>query len=136
MQKTQPITKTPLRGMEVLDSPNLNKGTAFTEEEREQLDLVGLLPDSVEDIDRQLERVLGHLKEKPTDLDRFIYLMNLPDTNETLFYHTLMSDPARFLEIVYDPTIGEACLKFDHIFRRPHGMYLSITRKGHATKRL
>src|SRR5580693_9313339 len=132
MQKTQPITKTPLRGMEVLDSPNLNKGTAFTEEEREQLDLVGLLPDSVEDIDRQLERVLGHLKEKPTDLDRFIYLMNLLDTNETLFYHALMSDPARFLEIVYDPTIGEACLKFDHIFRRPHGMYLSITRKGHV----
>jgi malate dehydrogenase (oxaloacetate-decarboxylating)(NADP+) len=132
MQKTQPITKTPLRGMEVLDSPNLNKGTAFTEEEREQLDLVGQLPDSVEDIDRQLERVLGHLKEKPTDLDRFIYLMNLLDTNETLFYHTLMSDPARFLEIVYDPTIGEACLKFDHIFRRPHGMYLSITRKGHV----
>ena len=132
MQKTQPITKTPLRGMEVLDSPNLNEGTAFTEEEREQLDLVGQLPDSVEDIDRQLERVLGHLKEKPTDLDRFIYLMNLLDTNETLFYHTLMSDPARFLEIVYDPTIGEACLKFDHIFRRPHGMYLSITRKGHV----
>jgi malate dehydrogenase (oxaloacetate-decarboxylating)(NADP+) len=118
--------------MEVLDSPNLNEGTAFTEEEREQLDLVGQLPDSVEDIDRQLERVLGHLKEKPTDLDRFIYLMNLLDTNETLFYHTLMSDPARFLEIVYDPTIGEACLKFDHIFRRPHGMYLSITRKGHV----
>jgi malate dehydrogenase (oxaloacetate-decarboxylating)(NADP+) len=58
--------------------------------------------------------------------------MNLLDTNETLFYRTLMSDPARFLEIVYDPTIGEACLKFDHIFRRPHGMYLSITHKGHV----
>jgi malate dehydrogenase (oxaloacetate-decarboxylating)(NADP+) len=75
---------------------------------------------------------LLQLKEKATDLDRFIYLMNLLDTNETLFYYTLMSDPARFLEIVYDPTIGEACLKFDHILRRPHGMYLSITRKGHV----
>jgi malate dehydrogenase (oxaloacetate-decarboxylating)(NADP+) len=72
------------------------------------------------------------LKHKATDLDRFIYLMNLLDTNQTLFYHTLMSDPTRFLEIVYDPTIGEACLKFDHIFRRPLGMYLSITRKGHV----
>src|ERR1700741_2788605 len=132
MQKNQPITKTAPRGRELLDNPNINKGTAFTEEEREQLGLVGLLPDSVEDIDRQLERVLGHLKEKPTDLDRFIYLMNLLDTNETLFYHTLISDPARFLDIVYDPTIGEACLKFDHILRRPHGMYLSITRKGHV----
>ncbi len=58
--------------------------------------------------------------------------MNLLETNETLFYRTLMSDPARFLEIVYDPTIGEVCLKFDHILRRPHGMYLSITRKGHV----
>jgi malate dehydrogenase (oxaloacetate-decarboxylating)(NADP+) len=58
--------------------------------------------------------------------------MNLLETNQTLFYRTLMSDPARFLEIVYDPTIGEACLKFDHIFRRPLGMYLSITRKGHV----
>src|SRR5580693_9183606 len=132
MQKTQPITKTPLRGMEVLDSPNLNKGTAFTEEEREQLDLVGLLPDSVEDIDRQLERVLGHLKEKPTDLDRYIYLVNVLDNDETLFYRTVMSDPARFLPIVYDPTIGEACLKFGHIYRRTRGMYLSITRKGHV----
>src|SRR6266404_530997 len=132
MQKNQTITKTPLRGMEVLDSPNLNKGTAFTDEEREQLGLVGLLPDSVEDIDRQVERVLGHLKEKPSDLERYIYLIGLADRNETLFYKVLMSDPARFLEIVYDPTIGEACLKFDHIFRRPRGMYLSITRKGHV----
>jgi malate dehydrogenase (oxaloacetate-decarboxylating)(NADP+) len=65
-------------------------------------------------------------------LERYIYLMNLLEINETLFYHTLMSDPARFLEIVYDPTIGEACLKFDHILRRPRGMYLSITRKGHV----
>src|SRR6266403_595702 len=130
MQKNQPVTQTPLRGMEVLDSPNLNKGTAFTDEEREQLGLVGLLPDSVEDIDRQLQRVLGHLAQKPTDLERYIYLIGLADRNETLFYKVLMSDPARFLEIVYDPTIGEACLKFDHIFRRPRGMYLSITRRG------
>ena len=72
------------------------------------------------------------LKGKATDLDRFIHLMNLLETNRTLFYRTLMSDPARFLEIVYDPTIGEACLKFDHIFRRPLGMYLSIGRKGHV----
>jgi malate dehydrogenase (oxaloacetate-decarboxylating)(NADP+) len=72
------------------------------------------------------------LKNKPTDLDRFIYLMNLLDSNQTLFYHTLMSDPARFLEIVYDPTIGQACLNFDHIFRRPLGMYLSISRRGHV----
>jgi Malic enzyme, N-terminal domain len=70
---------------------------------------------------------LGH---KNTDLDRYIYLVNLLDHNETLFYRTVMSDPARFLPIVYDPTIGEACLKFGHIYRQARGMYLSIARRG------
>ncbi len=70
---------------------------------------------------------LGH---KNSDLDRYIYLVNLLDHNETLFYCTIMSDPARFLPIVYDPTIGEACLKFGHIYRQTRGMYLSITRRG------
>ncbi len=118
------------RGIDILHDPAINKSTAYTEAERQALGLVGLVPDVTESIETQLSRVLLQLKQKATDLDRFIYLMNLLDTNETLFYRTLMSDPARFLEIVYDPTIAEACLKFDHIFRRPHGMYLSITRKG------
>jgi malate dehydrogenase (oxaloacetate-decarboxylating)(NADP+) len=120
------------RGIDVLHDPALNKSTAFSEAERQALGLVGLVPDVTESMETQLTRVLLQLKQKATDLERFIYLMNLLDTNQTLFYHTLMSDPARFLEIVYDPTIGEACLKFDHILRRPHGMYLSITRKGHV----
>ncbi|HEY1477354.1 MAG TPA: NAD-dependent malic enzyme [Chthoniobacterales bacterium] len=131
-QKPSPGTGNSKRGIEILRDPSINKSTGFTEVERQALDLVGLVPDVTESIETQLTRVLLQLKHKTTDLDRFIYLMNLLDTNETLFYHTLMSDPARFLEIVYDPTIAEACLKFDHIFRRPHGMYLSITRKGHV----
>lgn len=94
--------------------------------------IVGLVPDVTESIETQLSRVQLQLKEKTTDLDRYIYLMNLLETDETLFYRTLMSDPARFLEIVYDPTIGEASLKFNHIFRRPRGMYLSILRKGYV----
>jgi malate dehydrogenase (oxaloacetate-decarboxylating)(NADP+) len=118
--------------MEVLHDPELNKSTGFTQAEQQALGLVGLVPDMTESMETQLSRVLLQLKHKATDLDRFIYLMNLLDTNETLFYRTLMSDPARFLEIVYDPTIGEACLKFDHIMRRPHGMYLSIKHKGHV----
>jgi malate dehydrogenase (oxaloacetate-decarboxylating)(NADP+) len=130
-EKQTPSTKS-LRGIDVLHNPNLNKGTAFNPKEREDLGLVGLLPDSIETLDRQVERVLGHLAQKPTDLERYIYLIGLADRNETLFYKVLMSDPARFLEIVYDPTIGEACLKFDQIYRRPRGMYLSITRKGHV----
>jgi malate dehydrogenase (oxaloacetate-decarboxylating)(NADP+) len=134
MEKNQPITKTPPRGIELLDNPNLNKGTAFTDEERGQLGLVGLLPDSVEDIDRQLERVLGHLKAKPTDLERYIYLIGLCDRNETLFYKLLMSDPMRFLPIVYDPTVAEACLKFGYIYRRSRGMYVSFRHKGRVAE--
>jgi malate dehydrogenase (oxaloacetate-decarboxylating)(NADP+) len=125
-------TGTRKRGFEVLHDPKVNKSTGFTETERQTLGLVGLVPDVTESIETQLARVLLQLKSKPNDLERFIHLMNLLETNETLFYRTLMSDPARFLEIVYDPTIGEASLKFDHIFRRPHGMYLSISRKGHV----
>jgi len=110
------------QGIEFLRNPSVNKATAYTETEKQSLGLVGLVPDVTETIDTQLSRVLWQLQQKTSDLERYIYLMNLLDINETLFYHTLMSDPGRFLEIVYDPTIGEACLKFDHILRRPRGM--------------
>jgi malate dehydrogenase (oxaloacetate-decarboxylating)(NADP+) len=118
------------RGIEVLRDPSLNKSTAFTEEEKQALGLVGLVPDMTESEDLQLSRVMMQLGHKTTDLDRYIYLVNLLDHNETLFYRTVMSDPARFLPIVYDPTIGEACLKFGHIYRQPRGMYLSVSRRG------
>ncbi|HET9688410.1 MAG TPA: NAD-dependent malic enzyme [Pseudolabrys sp.] len=126
------MANTDKRGTDVLNDPQINKANGFTEAERQALGLVGLIPDLTESMETQLERVMLQLKHKDTDIDRFIYLMNLLATNQTLFYRTLMSDPARFLEIVYDPTIAEACLKFDHIMRRPMGMYLSIKRKGHV----
>jgi malate dehydrogenase (oxaloacetate-decarboxylating)(NADP+) len=117
-------------GIELLQDPSLNKSTAFTESERQSLGIVGLVPDVTETEDLQLSRVMMQLGHKSTDLDRYIYLINLLDHNETLFYRTVMSDPARFLPIVYDPTIGEACLKFGHIYRQPRGMFLSMTRRG------
>jgi malate dehydrogenase (oxaloacetate-decarboxylating)(NADP+) len=117
-------------GMELLQDPSLNKSTAFTEAEKQSLGIVGLVPDVTETMDVQLSRVMMQLGHKTTDLDRYIYLVNLLDHNETLFYRTIMSDPARFLPIVYDPTIGEACLKFGHIYRQTRGMYLSMTRRG------
>jgi malate dehydrogenase (oxaloacetate-decarboxylating)(NADP+) len=119
-------------GIALLRDPCLNEGTAFSEEEREREKLVGLLPEGMEDIERQRARVLQHLGRKPTDLERYIYLIGLLDRNETLFYRVLMSDPARFLPIVYDPTVGEACLQFGHIYRRPRGLYVSMKRKGHV----
>jgi malate dehydrogenase (oxaloacetate-decarboxylating)(NADP+) len=118
------------RGMELLQDPSLNKSTAFTEVEKQALGIVGLVPDVTETEDLQLSRVMMQLGHKNTDLDRYIYLVNLLDHNELLFYRTVMSEPARFLPIVYDPTIGEACLKFGHIYRQARGMYLSIARRG------
>jgi malate dehydrogenase (oxaloacetate-decarboxylating)(NADP+) len=118
------------RGIELLQDPALNKSTAFTEAEKQAFGIVGLVPDVTESEDLQLSRVNMQLSHKSTDLDSYIYLVNLLDHNETLFYRTVMSDPARFLPIVYDPTIGEACLKFGHIYRQARGMYLSITRRG------
>jgi malate dehydrogenase (oxaloacetate-decarboxylating)(NADP+) len=117
-------------GIELLQDPLLNKSTAFTEAEKQALGIVGLVPDVTESMDMQLSRVNMQLGHKATDIDRYIYLVNLLDHNETLFYRTVMSDPARFLPIVYDPTIGEACLKFGHIYRQTRGMYLSTTRRG------
>ena len=119
-----------LRGAALLNDPIRSKGTAFSGEERQAHGLEGLLPHAVETLDRQMERVMGHLDQKPSDLERYIYLIGLLDRNETLFYRVVMSDPARFLPIVYDPTVGEACLKFGHIYRRTRGMYVSLDMKG------
>lgn len=124
------MASTTKQGIELLQDASLNKSTAFTEVEKQALGLVGLVPDVTESEDSQLRRVLMQLGHKNTDLDRYIYLVNLLDHDETLFYRTIMSDPARFLPIVYDPTIGEACLKYGHIYRQPRGMYLSIERRG------
>jgi malate dehydrogenase (oxaloacetate-decarboxylating)(NADP+) len=117
-------------GIDLLRDPQLNKSTAFTEAERDALGLTGLLPAAADSEETQVRRALQQLGQKPTDLERYIYLIQLLDTDETLFYKVLMSDPARFLPIVYDPTVGEACLKFGHIFRRPRGLYVSLQHKG------
>jgi malate dehydrogenase (oxaloacetate-decarboxylating)(NADP+) len=119
-----------LEGTALLNDPVHNRGTAFTEEERSTLHLEGLLPAAVDEMPTQLKRVLGHLSAKPTALEQYIYLQDLCDRNETLFYATLMSDPARFVPIVYDPTIADACLTYGHIYRRPQGMYLNKRMKG------
>src|SRR5215470_3336932 len=119
-----------LEGAALLSDPVHNRGTAFTEEERSTRHLEGLLPAAIDDLSMQIKRVLGHLSAKPTALEQYIYLQDLCDRNETLFYATLMSDPARFVPIVYDPTIADACLTYGHIYRRPQGMYLNKRMKG------
>ena len=124
--------KTTLNGVSLLRDPRLNKSTAFSEAERERLGLVGLVPEGIDTEDTQIRRVLLQLGQKPTDLEKYIFLSQLQDMDETLFYRLLMSDPAHFLPLVYTPTVGEACLQFGHIIRRPKGLYISIKRKGHV----
>jgi transposase len=119
-----------LRGEALLNDPARNKGTAFTAEERRKYGLEGLLPHAVENLDRQVERVMEHLDAKPNDLERYIYLIGLSDRNEILFYRAVMSDPARFIPILYDPTVADACLTFGHIYRRARGMYITREMKG------
>jgi malate dehydrogenase (oxaloacetate-decarboxylating)(NADP+) len=127
MEGRQAMTR---RGIDVLRDPRINKATAFTEAEREALGLTGLLPAGVDTMAIQVSRVMQQLETKTTDLGRYIYLMALLDTDETLFYKVLMSDPVHFLPIVYNPTVGQVCLKFGNILRRPRGMFLSIRHKG------
>jgi malate dehydrogenase (oxaloacetate-decarboxylating)(NADP+) len=118
------------RSADLLHDPRLNKSTAFSEAEREHLGLVGLLPDGIETLELQLLRAKKQLDAKTTDLERYIFLSQLLDHDETLFYALIMSEPARFLPLVYTPTVGEACLRFGHLLRRPRGMYVSIKRRG------
>ena len=117
-------------GLGLLHDPIANKGTGFTAAERASLGLEGLLPAAIEDLATQIERVMGHLSAKPSDLERYIYLQELCDRNQTLFYAVLMSDPVRFVPIVYDPTIADACLTYGHVYRRPRGMYLTKRMTG------
>lgn len=117
-------------GIHLLRNPALNKSTAFSETERESLGLLGLVPDGVDTEENQLRRVHMQLSHKTTDLDKYIYLAGLQDNDETLYYKTLMSDPAHFMPLVYTPTVGEACQKFGHILRRPRGLYISIKHRG------
>ena len=119
-----------LTGYALLRDPRLNRGTAFSEAERRELRLEGLLPPASLSLDLQLARLHIELADLDNDLQRYLLLSDLQARNETLFYALLMSDPARFMPLVYTPTVGEACQKFDHIYRHARGMYLPISARG------
>src|SRR5579863_8478480 len=114
-----------LRGMELLNNPALNKGTAFTVDEREIFGLHGLLPPVVESLDDQSVRAYQAFSLKPNDLERHIYLRQLQDANEVLFYHLLLGHIDEMLPIVYTPVVALGCQEFSHIYRRPRGLFIS-----------
>ncbi|MEU8271117.1 NAD-dependent malic enzyme [Sphaerisporangium sp. NPDC049002] len=121
---------TPARGLEVLQNPVLNKGTAFTREERADLGLDGLIPPAVKTLDEQARRVYAQYLAQPTDLRKNIYLNALQDRNQVLFYRLLADHLREMLPVVYDPTIAEAIRSYSHEYRRPRGVYLSVDDPG------
>ena len=113
------------RGMDLLNRQGLNKGTAFTEEERRQFGLDGLLPPHVESLEEQVVRAYEAYKRKDDDLERHIYLRALQDTNEVLFYRLLLEHIEEMTPMVYTPVVALACQQFSHIYRRPRGLFIS-----------
>lgn len=118
------------RGMEILHDPHLNKGTAFTERERNALGLRGLLPPRVHTQDEQVDRVLGNIRKKPTDIERYIFLVALQARNERLFYRVVIEHIEEMMPLIYTPTVGRACQEYGHIFRRPQGLFISAADRG------
>jgi malate dehydrogenase (oxaloacetate-decarboxylating)(NADP+) len=117
-------------GIDLLREPTLNKGTAFTEEERKELGLEGFLPPYVSSLETQVMRVMENFHRKPTNLEKYIHLMSLLDRNETLFYRVVMDRIEEMMPIVYTPTVGMACQEYGHILRKPRGIFISARDRG------
>ena len=120
------VWETRLRGRAVLADPRINKGTAFTERERDELGLVGMIPPRVLTLDQQASRAYQQFGGQPTDLAKNLFLTALQDRNEVLFFRLLGDHLPEMLPIVYTPTVGEAIQRYSHEFRRPRGVYLSV----------
>ncbi|NNJ08743.1 NAD-dependent malic enzyme [Chloroflexales bacterium ZM16-3] len=114
-----------LRGHQILDTPMLNKGSAFSEEERRELGLIGLLPPHVATMDEQIVRTYANYCQKTDDLERYVFLTGLQDRNEVLFYRLLLAHVAEMMPIVYTPIVGAASQHYSHIYRRPRGLYIA-----------
>jgi len=112
-------------GPSLLEMPLLNKGSAFTPEERVEFNLIGLLPQNVETIEEQVARVFNQYNQCASDLDKHIYLRSIQDNNETLFFRLLESHLSEMLPIIYTPTVGQACQEFSKIYRTHRGLFIS-----------
>ena len=119
------VLDTALSGFELINFPMLNKGTAFTESERTDFALHGLLPPHIGNLEDQAARRLKVLRDFETNFERYAYLRDLQDTNETLFYAVLVRNIEEMMPLVYTPTVGEGCQRFSEIWRKPRGLFLS-----------
>ena len=121
-------------GLKLLNSASLNKGTAFTNEERDKYKLHGLLPPTVNTPKAQLARALQNMRRKYYDIERYVFLRSLQGRNERLFYQLVLNNIEEVMPLIYTPTVGQACREFGRLFRRPRGMYLSYDQKGHLNE--
>src|SRR6266481_2244510 len=124
------------RGMALLRDPLLNKGTAFTEQERDALGLRGLLPAHVLSMEAQVERVLTNLRNLPEDLQKYVMLNSLHDRNEALFFRIVCDNIDEIQPLIYTPTVGLACQRFGHIFQRPRGLFIGANDRGRIAELL
>ncbi|MBA2653210.1 MAG: NAD-dependent malic enzyme, partial [Tatlockia sp.] len=124
-KKGKPYLAVHTTDFKLIANPLLNKGTAFTKQEREEFNLFGLLPPEESVIKEQRERSYKAFKSKESDLEKYMYLRDLQDSNETLYYNLLCEHITEMMPIVYTPVVGEACLKFSHIYRRPRGVFIA-----------
>jgi malate dehydrogenase (oxaloacetate-decarboxylating) len=122
---SEALIETSLTGQRLLDNPLLNKGSAFSRDERREFDLLGLLPAHSSTVEEQLARTYENYQRKETDLERYVFLTALQDRNETLFYRLLLEHISEMTPIIYTPTVGEGCRQYSHLFRRPRGLYVS-----------
>ncbi len=122
------------RGQQLLELPQYNKGTAFTWDERLKHGLLGLLPPHEETLDQQVVRAYRAYRAKESDIERHIYLRQLQDANETLFYRLIMDYPAEMTPIIYTPTVGEACQRFSEIYRKPRGLFIAYPEREHVDR--
>ena len=118
------------RGIGLLTDPLLNKGTAYTQREREALGLEGLLPHRVFDIEEQAKRALGQFHRKSNNLEKYVFLIALQQRNEALFYKVLLDNIEEMMPVIYTPTVGQACLEYGSIFRRPRGLWITLEHRG------
>src|SRR5262250_139504 len=121
----QPSIGVSLTGYDLLNSPRLNKGTAFSEHERDIFYLHGLLPPHVGTLDEQIDRRMRALASQQTPFNKYSFLRDLQDANETLFYALIVRNVEQMLPLVYTPTVGEGCERFSEIWRKPRGVFLS-----------
>ena len=124
------------RGAAMLADPLLNKGTAFTERERDVLGLRGLLPPRVFTLEEQMQRTLTSVRSKASNLEKYIYLTTLQNRNEILFYRLVIAHIEEMVPIIYTPTVGEACEKYGAIYTKPRGMFISLRDRGRIVETL